>query len=139
MKRRDFILRSCQACAALAIIPAATLASCSGAKGLALTATNGMVQVPVAQLDVSGNTMVKAKGAPDNFMVIKNTDGTYEAIGLKCPHKGGPVKMKGGQLVCSWHGSAFDTTGHVIKGPSKDDLPRYKTELLGEMLHVKFA
>ena len=72
-------------------------------------------------------------------MVIKNTDGTYEAIGLKCPHKGGPVKMKGGQLVCSWHGSAFDTTGHVIKGPSKDDLPRYKTELLGEMLHVKFA
>lgn len=139
MKRREFLVRSCQACAALAIIPAATLTSCSGAKGLALTAANGMVQVPLAQLDASGNTVVKAKGAPEDFVIMKNADGTYEAIGLKCTHKGGPVKVKDGQLVCGWHGSTFNTTGHVTKGPAKDDLPRYKTEMVGEMLNVKFA
>src|SRR5690606_12316557 len=64
MERRQFLVRSCQACAALAFIPAATLTGCASFKGLSLAADNGMVQVPLAQLDPSGKTMVKAKGAP---------------------------------------------------------------------------
>ncbi len=139
MKRRDFLVRSCQACAAMAIIPAATLTGCASAKGLSLTASNGMVNVPIAQLDPSGWTVVNPKGAPDKFMVVKQADGSYAAVSLVCTHKGGSVKEKDGQLVCSWHGSTFDTTGQLLKGPAKTDLPRYGVEVAGDMLQVKVA
>ena len=139
MERRQFLVRSCQACAALAFIPAATLTGCASFKGLSLAAEKGMVQIPLAQLDPSGKTMVKAKGAPEKFIVVKQPDGSYDAIELNCTHKGGPVSEKDGQLVCSWHGSIFDNTGHVIKGPAKMDLKRYGVETVGDMLQVKVA
>lgn len=98
-----------------------------------------MVQIPLAELDPSGKTMVKAKGAPEKFIVVKQPDGSYDAIELNCTHKGGPVSEKDGQLVCSLHGSIFDNTGHVIKGPAKRDLKRYGVETVGDMLQVKVA
>lgn len=139
MERRQFLLRSCQACAALAFIPAVTLTGCASFKGLSLAADNGMVQIPLAQLDPSGKTMVKAKGAPEKFIVVKQPDGSYEAIELNCTHKGGPVSEKNGQLVCSLHGSTFDIAGHVVKGPAKTDLKRYGVEVVADVLQVKVA
>lgn len=83
--------------------------------------------------------MVKASGAKEKFLVVEQGDGSYAAIELNCTHKGGPLKEKDGELVCSFHGSRFDNTGRVVKGPAKTDLKRYKAEVVGDLLQVQVA
>jgi nitrite reductase/ring-hydroxylating ferredoxin subunit len=31
----------------------------------------------------------------------------YRAAANACPHMGGPLECKGGELVCPWHGARF--------------------------------
>ncbi|MEO8588172.1 MAG: Rieske 2Fe-2S domain-containing protein [Flavobacteriales bacterium] len=102
MDRRNFLRNACQACAALALVPAiASLESCATAKG---AMADGMLTVPLRSLK-DATTVVKAKGLADNLLLVKRADGSYTALVLNCPHKHGPVKEKGEQLVCEWHGA----------------------------------
>lgn len=139
MDRRTFLRSTCQACAALAVIPAvATLESCSATKGLAVT--DGVVNIPLSELNKSGTTMVKAQGLGAKLMVVRRDDGTYTALLLNCPHKNGPVNFTDGEgLKCGWHGSTFDRDGKVTKGPSKQDLKSYPASVEGDQLVVNVA
>jgi nitrite reductase/ring-hydroxylating ferredoxin subunit len=135
MDSRTFLRSACQACAALAVVPAvATLESCSASKSLAVT--DGVVSIPLSELNKSGTTMVKAQGLGAKLMVVRRDDGTYTALLLNCPHKNGPVKEKAGVLTCDWHGSTFDQNGKVTKGPSKQDLKSYPATVDGDQLRV---
>jgi len=138
MRRRDFLRTTCQACGALALIPAAaTLESCSAAKGVALAARDGVLDVPLSALDASGRTTMKAKGVKDRLLLVRRDDGTYTALTLNCPHKNGPVSYKDGEgLKCGWHGSRFDLEGKVQNGPARQDLKRYTTEVKGDQLRI---
>ena len=50
-------------------------------------------------------------------MVYNN--GNFKAFENICTHKKGPSRLKGGKLVCQWHGAQFDPlTGKAIKGPA---------------------
>lgn len=138
MDRRNFLRSACQACAALALVPAvASLESCSSSKAITTTAKDGMLEVPMSALDASGRTTVKAKGLPEKLMVLRRDDGTYTTLALNCPHKNGPVDFKDGEgLKCGWHGSRFDLEGKVQNGPAKQDLKRYTTEISGDRLRI---
>jgi nitrite reductase/ring-hydroxylating ferredoxin subunit len=133
MDRRNFLLNACQACAALALVPAiASLEGCATAKG---TVADGMLTVPLGSLK-GDTTLVKTKGLADNLLLVKRADGSYTALVLNCPHKHGPVKEEGAQLVCEWHGSRFDLEGKVLNGPAKADLKHYPVEVTGEVVKV---
>jgi len=135
MDRRTFIRSACQACAALAVVPAvATLEGCASGKGLAVN--NGALNIPLSDLNKNGTTFLKAQGLSAKLMVVRRADGTYNALLLNCPHKNGPVKEKAGVLTCDWHGSTFDGDGKVTKGPSKQDLKSYPATVEGDMLRV---
>lgn len=141
MDRRHFLRTACQACGALALIPAAaTLESCSTAKGVALAAKDGVLDIPLSALEATGRTTVKAKGVQEKLLVVRRNDGTYTALALNCPHKNGPVNFKDGEgLKCGWHGSRFDLEGRVQNGPAKQDLKRYATEVSGDQLRILFT
>lgn len=137
MHRRDFLRNTCQACAALALVPvAATLEGCaSGAKMLAVE--NGVLSVPTDVLGDSNTAIVSAQGLANKLMVVKRADGTYVALELICPHKGGPLKVNGDGLECDWHQSRFNYDGKVLNGPAKADLKTYPVEADGRMLRVR--
>jgi len=139
MQRRDFLRSACQACAAVALIPmATTLEGCaSAAKTLAVK--NGVLDVPLESLGNGNSTVVRANGLANKLMISRRADGSFTALELVCPHKNGPIKEKEGQLVCGWHGSAFDLEGKLLKGPSKSGLKTYPVEADGSMLRVKLA
>jgi len=138
MERRQFLRQACQACAAIALVPAvASLESCSATKALAVE--NGVLSVPKSAFGKGGSAIVKVVGAEDKLIVVKRPDGSYTALSLNCPHKNGPVQEKGGQLVCKWHGSTFDHEGKVLKGPSRSGRKRFPVEEAGEVLKVKVA
>lgn len=125
----------------MALIPAVTtLESCSSAKGAALAAKDGVLDIPLSALDPSGRTTVKAKGVQDKLLLVRRDDGTYTALTLNCPHKNGPVNFKDGEgLKCGWHGSRFDLEGRVQNGPAKQDLKRYAAEVSGEQLRIRLT
>lgn len=139
MDRRDFLRNACQACAALALVPVITsLEGCaSGAKMLAVE--NGVLTVPSDRLGKRNTAVVSGQGLADKLLIIKHGDGTYTALELHCPHKGGPVTESGDHLECSWHHSQFDMEGKVISGPAKANLKTYPVEVDGVNLRVKVA
>lgn len=137
MDRRNFLLNTCRACAALAIAPAAAALEGCAATAKALAVKEGLLEVPLETLGNTGSAVVKAEGLSNKLFIARRADGTYSAVELNCPHKNGPVKEKDGHLVCEWHGSTFELDGKVTKGPSKSDLKRYPVQVEGRSLRVQ--
>lgn len=57
------------------------------------------------------------------FFVIRNGN-SLVALSSICTHRSCVVTLRGGHgFRCPCHGSEFDSTGHVLTGPAKRDLP----------------
>ena len=67
--------------------------------------------------------------------VIRERSDLY-ALSLVCTHLGCTVNVTPTELVCPCHGSVYDRTGRVLKGPATRPLPRYRVERQGEYLVV---
>ena len=67
------------------------------------------------------------------LLVVVRIGETIHALHEKCAHAGGPLSkgtIVDGCIQCPWHGSRFElATGHVRRGPSVYDQPRYEVRL----------
>jgi nitrite reductase/ring-hydroxylating ferredoxin subunit len=67
------------------------------------------------------------------LLVVVRIGESIHALHEKCAHAGGPLSkgtIVDGCLQCPWHGSRFElATGHVRRGPSVYDQPRYDVRL----------
>lgn len=55
-------------------------------------------------------------------ILLTNIDGSYYAIGNKCPHMGGSLfdgKLEGDNIVCPKHGSVFNVKTGKFLAPGK--------------------
>jgi Rieske Fe-S protein len=68
-------------------------------------------------------------------VVIRNEEEIY-ALSLVCTHLGCTVNVTPDKLVCPCHGSMFDRSGAVLKGPSDKPLRRLEVQERGETLRV---
>ncbi len=79
--------------------------------------------------DVPEGTPVKAKAGINNLVLVRSGS-TIQALHEQCAHAGGPLSegtIVDGCIECPWHGSRFRVTdGHVVRGPSVYDQPRYE-------------
>lgn len=62
----------------------------------------------------------------EKIAVYKDASGNVSAVSAICTHKGCELVWNGKDKTwdCPCHGSRFDTTGKVVKGPAETDLPR---------------
>jgi len=63
--------------------------------------------------------------------VIHDRNG-YSALSLVCSHLGCTVEIKPDDYVCPCHGSRYDLSGNVTKGPASSPLPSLRLELTKE-------
>ncbi|WP_414545601.1 FAD-dependent oxidoreductase [Nostoc sp. CCY0012] len=64
-------------------------------------------------------------GAADEVYAVPSD--SKEAISLTCTHQGCTVKQAAnGQFHCPCHGAVFAADGKVLKGPAKQDLPKFQ-------------
>jgi 3-phenylpropionate/trans-cinnamate dioxygenase ferredoxin subunit len=67
------------------------------------------------------NGSMKTVMLRDKEILVVNVDGTYYAIGGRCPHAKADLSegtLEGSILTCPRHGSRFDVTnGKAISGP----------------------
>ncbi|MBX7151383.1 ubiquinol-cytochrome c reductase iron-sulfur subunit [bacterium] len=90
---------------------------------------------------VGGSVLIKdvTVGADkDNLIVVRTGEKEFVVFSAICRHKKCNVKYKHDKnaFVCPCHGSTYDMTGQVTKGPSKDNIIQYKVKLTGNQLTV---
>lgn len=69
----------------------------------------------------------------DRTICVANVEGTIAAMDNVCLHRGGPLGqgvVEGGDVICPWHGWAFNAaTGEAAHNPSaKIDIYSLKVE-----------
>lgn len=71
---------------------------------------------PVAEVPASGAKSVDFFGRP---VLVYRQGGEVRAALSICTHLGGPLELKGDELVCAWHGARFDAcSGACRRGPA---------------------
>jgi nitrite reductase/ring-hydroxylating ferredoxin subunit len=54
-------------------------------------------------------------------LVYRHGDEVRAALSI-CTHLGGPLELRGNELVCGWHGARFDcASGQCTNGPAHAD------------------
>ncbi|MEN8375366.1 MAG: Rieske 2Fe-2S domain-containing protein [Gemmatimonadota bacterium] len=135
--RRDFIARSCAAGLALG------MGACGGVTALPVTPRDGLVRLDLRDhpgLRVAGGWLKLApQGLPHPVYVLTLEDGTHAALSPICTHQGCTVDIAGAQLVCPCHGSTYERTGAVVRGPAERALTRYETRRDGDALEIRIS
>jgi Rieske Fe-S protein len=72
------------------------------------------------------------------IIVTRLSETNAAAYSSRCSHMGCEVNVpSNGEIKCPCHGSLFDVTGKVKKGPAKRDLTQYSATLDGTTITVK--
>lgn len=71
---------------------------------------------PMADVPASGTIRVDFFGRE---ALVYRRDHQIKAALSICPHLGGPLVLRDGELACAWHGARFDaSTGACRQGPA---------------------
>jgi cytochrome b6-f complex iron-sulfur subunit len=76
-------------------------------------------------------------GAPDGTKVLVTRPSEDEAVAFSavCPHEGCTVAPDGEQLTCPCHGSQFELSGEVKRGPAQRGLTPFPVRVVdGQVL-----
>jgi nitrite reductase/ring-hydroxylating ferredoxin subunit len=104
---------------------AAAVCACCGSIDLASAQTTKSTTIDVGPLsDYTKDGVTDTFVGPAKILVIRN-DGQLFACSAVCTHKGKPLSLKAGEIICKAHGSEFSHYGTVTKGPARDSLARY--------------
>lgn len=145
--RRAFCVHACQAAsfaAASALLPACggSPTSPSGASALPAIAASvaaGALTVtidPASPLTAVGSAAL-VQSAAGNALVSRTTQETFTALTAVCTHEACTVTGISGQTyVCPCHGSQFNATGGVVKGPASSPLRQLTTRFAGNVLTI---
>jgi nitrite reductase/ring-hydroxylating ferredoxin subunit len=84
---------------------------------------------PARLADIPEGKPIKGRAGANSLVLVRNGE-TVLALHEQCAHAGGPLsegKIADGCIECPWHGSRFQLAdGHVRRGPSVYDQPRYE-------------
>ena len=84
---------------------------------------------PANLADIPEGKPVKARAGANSLVLVREGE-TVRALHEQCAHAGGPLsegRIVDGCIECPWHGSRFQMAdGHVRRGPSVYDQPRYE-------------
>lgn len=125
--RRGFVKLAAGVCVA------AALPGCASVAVTRVTPSGGTIRLALRdnpRLALPGGYLrVLPVGAPTPMYVLALDDGGFAALLPVCTHLGCIVNVEGAWLVCPCHGSTYERTGDVVRGPAERPLGRYPIEL----------
>jgi len=125
--RRDFLARFAETISAGAILSPLASLGCAP-NYTARMAAHQVVRVDVEDLNKDGRALVTPFTGTkrDSIMVVREAEGEFLALSMTCTHAGCRVHPPtAGVISCPCHGSQYDLTGKVIRGPALQPLGRY--------------
>lgn len=82
-----------------------------------------------------GAIKIQPIGHADPIYVLRMPN-DYAAVSPICTHRGCTVDVQGARLVCPCHGSTYDRSGSVLRGPAERSLTRFEITQEGEELVI---
>lgn len=133
VNRRDFVV-SC------AVLSAAFLAGCASMVTHPVPVSAGAVRVSLASYPElsrpDGAIKLQPAGMEDPIYLLAN-GGEFVAVSPICTHRGCTVDVHGERLVCPCHGSTYNRSGQVLKGPAQRALTRYAVARTADTLVIQ--
>jgi cytochrome b6-f complex iron-sulfur subunit len=90
-------------------------------------------------LQTAGGTVALGANAVDGqgILLIRDSNTVIKAYSRNCTHQGCMIgAFNGGISSCPCHGSQFNTSGNVTKGPASSPLKQYTTKLESDILTI---
>lgn len=116
---------------AVGMMAAAALPGCASVLLTRVRPEEGVIRLPLRnfpQLARSGGYLrILPEGFTNPIYLLSLDDGGYSALSPICTHLGCTVQIAGEQLVCPCHGSTYDRTGRVLRGPASLPLTEFPT------------
>lgn len=95
---------------------------------------------PLADVWGHARTLVEHAGIVRYVLVMRTGNDVFTALNAICTHEGCIVSgIDGAVFVCPCHGSRYDHTGAVVRGPAPAALPRLTTAFSGDILTVRLS
>ncbi len=128
MQRREFLLRTMQAGAAV-VIPL-TVVSCSKDDDNDIDPPDGNGNNIVIDLDSQDYTLLNTAGNAvviNNIIIANIGNDQFVALSAVCTHNGCQITYNhsNGNFPCPCHGSIFAADGSVVEGPASTAVKRY--------------
>ncbi len=127
--RRDFMGLAAGAIASTAF------GGCASVALTRVTATDGVIRVPLRQhprLAEPGGYLKLQTDALATPIYVLAVEGDLVALSPICMHQGCTVNIERSRLVCPCHGSMYDRRGQVLRGPTERALHSYPTTITPE-------
>jgi Rieske Fe-S protein len=98
------------------------------------------IAIPRLELErleaVGKPVVVKTPELPHPIILIPVDADNFRAVSAECTHLGCDVRPSQNFLVCPCHGSTFDMTGEVVRGPAPSGLDTYPVEIKGDRIEI---
>lgn len=116
------------------------LAGCAAVTAVRVAPVGGTVKLRVPDhpglAGPGGWLRVDPGPGRETFYVLVDRHGAYHALSPLCTHQGCTVGVEGEVLVCPCHGSTYDRSGRVLRGPAERPLRRYPTARDGDAVLI---
>lgn len=106
------------------------------------TVANNAITVTVdaaSPLAAVGSAALVQSGS-GNFLVARTAQDTFNAMTAVCTHEACTVSgFQSGTFTCPCHGSQYNTSGAVVKGPAPSSLRRFNTAFANNVLTISLT
>lgn len=122
----------------LKLLGTGTLATCAGCSMLSCGSQSDFAPTNVdftLDLTASANSALNTVGGvvkSNGVFVVRSSSTEYIALSGSCTHEGVSLDYLASSKIfnCSAHGSQFNTSGTVTKGPASKSLKQYTVEVV---------
>jgi len=115
--------------------------SSSNLQTIQATPKNNIISLNIdssSPLSTAGNAVL-LQYSSGNLLVDRSNQNTFNALSAICTHQGCLITgydSGNKNFVCPCHGSTFNLTGQVVKGPAQRALPQYQTQFSNNQLSI---
>lgn len=142
MTRKEFLRGVLSAGAAATFLPfSVLLEGCAvSSQTLRVSAKENRVRLVLSELpklsEPGGFVKVYPFGFAHPIVLFQDTSGELFAISTTCTHAGCEVRKMKSKFECPCHGSQYDLSGKVIRGPAPSALTRFPVKRDGDFLEI---
>lgn len=137
MVRRDFVKTSCTLCIAVATgMIGSALSSCSSVAIYKTRVTDKKILVPLSLFLEKDIQLIRTKEMEYDIALRKQSDSEFVALLMSCTHANNQTTVSGDGFTCTLHGSRYDKSGQVTKGPAQLPLKKYVTEIISDQIII---
>ncbi|MEX2584084.1 MAG: Rieske (2Fe-2S) protein [Gemmatimonadota bacterium] len=133
--RRKFVQLSTGMLAAIAV------PGCASVMVTRVRPSNGTVRLQLGDFPqlarAGGHLRIQIEESATPIYVLALADGGFAAVSPICTHLGCTVDIAGEWLVCPCHGSTYERTGSVVRGPAERPLGQYPVATSGGELIIQ--